>query len=145
MPFYIPWDWLQLPSILPALLTKPKENETMGHYEEALRGGRPPVIEYDLRNGPPPFPSDAPKPASEVWSQFKLLTDRVDTVGALIEKLEGRISSVLRPCPPATGADSCKQPAPPYGSTLAADLGGVSSRVEFAAARLRELLERVDL
>jgi hypothetical protein len=74
--------------------------------------------------------------------QIDVLTKETERLHDAIARLEGRLQFVLGPMPPASCGNAEKTPAMP---TLTFVLRDLTERVSYAAQRINELIDRVDL
>lgn len=124
----------------------------MGYNDDATRSydaarNRASVIAYNIADGPPamPYPTDPPRPSSDVWNQVHRALENIGLVGDLIQKLHGRLEPVLRPTPPAIGGSGAGTQPVPVTSPLACELDRLAGRVDALRRDVLHLLERVDL
>lgn len=84
-----------------------------------------------------------PRPPAVISDQMNTLDKMTEQIHGLISELEARINVVLQPEPPTTNKPDAIQGHGPV--PLGATLGQMNDRLQGAANRLRNIIERVEL
>lgn len=89
------------------------------------------------------MPLDAPKRTPMLTQEFMGTEKRLEVLHDALTALEGRLSPIVQPEPPATPSANTSAPYP--GVPLVAGLAMLNARIDGAIGRVRSLIDRLEV